>query len=74
MSHQHHRSDPSISTSRLFLTMTLNFVITAVEIIGGILSGSLSLISDALHTLGRYAGQPEGLAGVGGTRDACALL
>ena len=29
--------------------MMLNFVITAVEIVGGIWSGSLSLISDALH-------------------------
>jgi cobalt-zinc-cadmium efflux system protein len=29
--------------------MLLNFVITIAEIIGGILSGSLSLISDALH-------------------------
>ena len=29
--------------------MMLNFIITAAEIIGGLLSGSLSLISDALH-------------------------
>ena len=29
--------------------MVLNFIITIAEIIGGILSGSLSLISDALH-------------------------
>ncbi len=29
--------------------MILNFVITAVQIVGGILSGSLALISDALH-------------------------
>jgi len=29
--------------------MILNFVITIVELIGGIISGSLSLISDALH-------------------------
>ncbi|MFA3783636.1 cation diffusion facilitator family transporter [Melioribacteraceae bacterium 4301-Me] len=32
-------------------TMTLNFVITAAQIIGGLISGSLSLISDALHNL-----------------------
>ncbi len=30
-------------------TMVLNFVITAAEVIGGFLSGSLSLLSDALH-------------------------
>ena len=34
---------------RLIITMFLNFVITIVQIIGGILSGSLALISDALH-------------------------
>jgi cobalt-zinc-cadmium efflux system protein len=34
---------------RLFFTIILNFIITAAEIIGGILSGSLALISDALH-------------------------
>lgn len=45
MSHHHQE----ISGSRLLITMVLNFVITAAEIIGGILSGSLSLISDALH-------------------------
>ncbi len=49
MPHHHHHADPAISTRRLFLTMLLNFVITAVEMIGGVLSGSLSLISDALH-------------------------
>ena len=47
MSHHHHETD--ISGKRLFITMLLNFTITAVEIAGGILSGSLSLISDALH-------------------------
>jgi len=34
---------------RLLITMLLNFGITIAEIIGGILSGSLALISDALH-------------------------
>jgi cobalt-zinc-cadmium efflux system protein len=33
----------------LFVTMLLNFLITVVEIIGGIVSGSLSLLSDATH-------------------------
>lgn len=48
MSHHHHH-ETDISGKRLFITMLLNFTITAVEIAGGILSGSLSLISDALH-------------------------
>ncbi len=47
MSHNHHHH--SNTGARLLLTMILNFVITIVEVIGGLLSGSLSLISDALH-------------------------
>ncbi len=50
MSHTHDHTLPeSISTSRLLITMALNFLITIAEITGGIISGSLSLISDALH-------------------------
>ncbi len=49
MSHHRHHHDENISGSRLLITMLLNFTITIVEIIGGIISGSLSLISDALH-------------------------
>ncbi len=37
------------SGMRLLLTMLLNFLITIVEVIGGLLAGSLSLMSDALH-------------------------
>jgi cobalt-zinc-cadmium efflux system protein len=47
--HRHDQIDGSTSTLRLFVTMMLNFVITAVEVVGGLVSGSLSLISDALH-------------------------
>lgn len=40
-------------TSVKFVWVTLlNFVITIAEIIGGVLSGSLALLSDALHNLG----------------------
>jgi len=48
MSHQHAHHETSTGT-RLFATMVLNLLITAVEIVGGLLTGSLSLISDALH-------------------------
>lgn len=50
--HQHNHNKTGLfasTTVRLVLTMLLNFIITAAEIIGGILSGSLSLIADALH-------------------------
>lgn len=48
MSHDHANDTPE-SGSRLAIVVGLNFVITAAEIIGGLISGSLSLISDALH-------------------------
>ncbi len=50
-SHTHVHIDSLTSATRLFLTMLLNLLITVVQIAGGILSGSLSLISDALHNL-----------------------
>ena len=50
MSEDHHKhSIENTSTGCLMLTMALNFIITITELIGGILSGSLSLMSDALH-------------------------
>ncbi|UOD35841.1 cation transporter [Deferribacteraceae bacterium V6Fe1] len=48
--HNHHHIDVSeVSAQKLFWVILLNFGITLAEIIGGIVSGSLSLISDALH-------------------------
>ena len=48
LNHSHNnQSDPS--EKNLFITMVLNFLITIAEVIGGFISGSLSLISDALH-------------------------
>ncbi len=50
MSHSHNHSHGApTSGTRLFITILLNFTITIAEIIGGIISGSLSLISDAMH-------------------------
>lgn len=52
MSHSHthnHNHEFESAKGRLFFTIVLNFVITIAEIIGGILSGSLALLSDALH-------------------------
>ena len=48
----HNHSDNHIqktSGKNLFITMLLNFFITVAEVIGGIISGSLSLLSDAMH-------------------------
>jgi cobalt-zinc-cadmium efflux system protein len=49
MSHDHHH--PSISGKNLLITIVLNIVITLAQIIGGFISGSLSLLSDAMHNL-----------------------
>jgi cobalt-zinc-cadmium efflux system protein len=46
--HQHGRRDAGY---RLFFVIIFNLAITAAEYVGGILSGSLSLISDAGHNL-----------------------
>lgn len=48
--HQHNDSD--MSGRRFFWVTVLNVVITIAEFIGGSLSGSLSLVSDAFHNLG----------------------
>jgi cobalt-zinc-cadmium efflux system protein len=54
LSHEHHHNHShalNSTTGRLFTTMMLNFIITVVQIAGGIFSNSLALISDALHNL-----------------------
>jgi cobalt-zinc-cadmium efflux system protein len=50
MGHNHHHGDPSeISERRLWWAVFANFLLTFAQIIGGTVSGSLSLIADALH-------------------------
>jgi cobalt-zinc-cadmium efflux system protein len=44
-----HHTHKHFKEENLIITMVLNFIITLVEVIGGLLSGSLSLLSDALH-------------------------
>ncbi len=48
MSHEHHHTHTHQS---LKITILLNVVITAAQIVGGLISGSLALISDAIHNL-----------------------
>ncbi len=47
MSHNH--SHHEVKGKNLLFSIFLNIVITVAQVIGGILSGSLALISDALH-------------------------
>lgn len=44
--HHHHHN---VSGKNLFITIILNIIITVAQIVGGIVSGSLALLSDALH-------------------------
>lgn len=49
MGHAHHHDHHAVSDANLLKTIGLNLVITVAEIIGGIFSGSLALLSDAMH-------------------------
>jgi len=45
----HHDVNESIGNKRLGLAIVVNILLTVAQVIGGVLSGSLSLIADALH-------------------------
>lgn len=47
--HHHHHHAHSINGKNLLITIFLNVFITIAQIAGGFISGSLSLLSDALH-------------------------
>lgn len=49
--HCHYHHVPSKGGKLLIVTL-LNALITVVEIVGGLLSNSLALLSDAVHNLG----------------------
>jgi len=49
MSHNHTHSHTTLSGKNLLLSIVLNIIITSAQIIGGFISGSLALISDAVH-------------------------
>ena len=50
MAHTHHHHHPKQVTGKnLLLSIFLNILITLGQLIGGIVSGSLALLSDALH-------------------------
>ena len=51
MSHDHSPAADRALDRRLWATVALNSAITAAEAVGGLLSGSLALLSDAAHNL-----------------------
>ena len=50
-SHSHSHSHSHSGNGKLTIAVFINVILTVVQIIGGVLSGSLSLIADALHNL-----------------------
>lgn len=48
MAHHHH-VDPDAGDARVFWAVVVNLGLTVAQVIGGVFSGSLALIADALH-------------------------
>lgn len=46
---EHHHHHHEVSGKNLLITIVLNIIITLSQIVGGIVSGSLALLSDAMH-------------------------
>ncbi len=49
--HHHHAIDKDLPTYKLWISILLNLVITLAQFIGGLVSNSLALLSDAAHNL-----------------------
>ncbi|MEC7263567.1 MAG: cation diffusion facilitator family transporter, partial [Bacteroidota bacterium] len=47
--HSHSHTHPDLKGRNLLVSIFLNVAITVSQIIGGLISGSLALLSDALH-------------------------
>lgn len=47
----HHHIDPDAGDTRVAVAVAANVALTVAQIIGGILSGSVALIADAIHNL-----------------------
>ncbi len=49
MGHNHSHNHTELSGKNLLISIVLNIIITIAQLIGGFISGSLALISDAVH-------------------------
>ncbi|MGD8484567.1 MAG: cation diffusion facilitator family transporter [Thioalkalispiraceae bacterium] len=47
--HHHHHDVESMGDRRLVVAIAFNMLLTVAQVIGGLVSGSLSLVADALH-------------------------
>ncbi len=49
--HHHHHMDPNAGDLKVAMAVGVNVLLTVAQIIGGVLSGSVALIADAIHNL-----------------------
>jgi len=49
MSHEHHHHHHQVSGKNIAVTILLNILITVGQVIGGMIAGSMALLTDALH-------------------------
>ncbi len=49
--HGHHHVDPDAGDRAVAAAVGVNVALTVAEIVGGLLSGSVALIADAVHNL-----------------------
>lgn len=47
----HHHIDPAAGDARVGAAVGINLILTAAQFVGGLVSGSLALIADAIHNL-----------------------
>jgi cation diffusion facilitator family transporter len=53
--HHHHGTiDSDASGNRLLMTLALNLMIPAVQVVGGVMANSMALISDAVHNFSDF--------------------
>ena len=56
MSNHDHHHGSDLGTRRLAWAVAINLLLTVAQVVGGVLSGSLSLVADALHNFSDAAG------------------
>lgn len=49
--HHHHHVDPESGDRRVAIAVGVNLILTVAQIAGGLISGSMALIADAIHNL-----------------------
>lgn len=52
--HHHHHGAGKESGRRLLVTLALNLIIPAVQIVGGLMANSMALVSDAVHNFSDF--------------------